>query len=343
MERIYSFLGPAGTFTEQALKQVEGAQGQPWRAAANVGEALEHVQLGESYAAMIAIENSVEGGVSVTQDALARTEGLQIIGEYVVPVDFVLVQPEGAGDPVGSGRAPGTPAPAIAASPTASVSATAAGSADHAPAIAAHPVAYAQCRETLDQLAPNHTHVQATSNVQAVLDMIANPQIISAAIAPATILDHHRVAVVARNLCKNRNTVTRFVLVSRRQQPPAPTGRDKTSLIVDLPENRAGSLLALLEQFASRSVNLTLISSRPIGDRLGRYRFVIDAEGHILDRRVREAVIGLKRISPRVLFLGSYPRADGLAAEVDPTASDEAFDAANTWLDNLISGFCTES
>ena len=89
--RRYSYLGPAGTFTEAALSQVEAAQGQEWNPVANIGEALGDVVSGFSDAAMIAIENSIDGGVTVAQDALATIPGLQIIGEYLVSVNFVLV------------------------------------------------------------------------------------------------------------------------------------------------------------------------------------------------------------------------------------------------------------
>ncbi|MHB1235906.1 MAG: prephenate dehydratase domain-containing protein, partial [Microbacteriaceae bacterium] len=88
---VYSYLGPAGTFTEAALSQVPEAAGRPWRAVNNVGEALDDVVSGRSIAAMIAIENSIEGGVSATQDALASIPNLRIVGEYLVPVNFVLV------------------------------------------------------------------------------------------------------------------------------------------------------------------------------------------------------------------------------------------------------------
>src|SRR5699024_4354830 len=93
--RRYSYLGPAGTFTEAALKQVPEAVGQNWNPVANVGEALADVVAGDSDAAMIAIENSIDGGVTVAQDALATTPGLQIVGEYLVPVDFVLIVKNG--------------------------------------------------------------------------------------------------------------------------------------------------------------------------------------------------------------------------------------------------------
>src|SRR6187549_3124184 len=130
----YSYLGPAGTFTWAALNQVPDAAGKTWRSVNNVGEALDDVVSGRSVAAMIAIENSVEGGVTATQDALASIPGLRIVGEYLVPVNFQLV------------ARPGTRL-------------------DDVKVINAHPVAYAQCHLWLDATLPTHGHIPSTSNV----------------------------------------------------------------------------------------------------------------------------------------------------------------------------------
>ena len=226
----YSYLGPAGTFTEAALKQVPEAVGAHWKSVNNVGEALDDVTSGRSVAAMIAIENSVEGGVSATQDALTTVPNLRIMGEY-----------------------PG-------------------------------------------------------------------------------ITEHYDLDVLATEIGNNQNAVTRFVLVSSRTELPKPTGADKTSMIVELPDDKPGRLLEMLEQFATRGVNLSLIESLPIGDSLGRYRFVIDVEGHIFDERVADALLGLKRFSPNVIFLGSYPRADKLATTVTPRYGNDVFVEARDWL-----------
>ena len=302
----YSYLGPAGTFTEAALKQVADAVGRTWRPVNNVGEALDDVVAGRSVAAMIAIENSVEGGVSATQDALASIPNLRIIGEYLVPVNFVLV------------ARPGTALRDV-----------------HV--INAHPVAYAQCHRWLDRMLPTHGHIPATSNVAAA-SSLAETDLADAAIAPPGITEHHDVQVLAENIGDNPNAVTRFVLVSRTVATPAATGRDKTSIIAELPDDRAGALLEMLEQFATRGVNMSLLESRPIGDALGRYRFVIDLDGHILDERVADALLGLKRFSPKVIFLGSYPRADELSIEVTDRYTDDAFIDARDWLRALIAG-----
>src|SRR5699024_10326328 len=144
--RRYSYLGPAGTFTEAALKQVPEAVGQSWNPVANIGEALADVVEHRSDAAMIAIENSIDGGVSVAQDALATTPGLQIVGEYLVPVNFVLIVRNGT-------------------------------KLEDISTVAAHPVAYGQCRGWLEQHLVGHTHIPAASNVQAAADLFDNPHI----------------------------------------------------------------------------------------------------------------------------------------------------------------------
>jgi len=306
MPVTYSFLGPAGTFTEAALKQVPAAVGQVWHPVNNVGEALDNVVTGHSVAAMIAMENSVEGGVSATQDALASIPNVRIIGEYLVPVNFVLV------------ARPGT---ALA----------------DVQVINAHPVAYAQTHLWLDSHLPSHGHIPATSNVAAAASLL-DGSLADAAVAPPGITDHYALDVLAQSIGDNPNAVTRFVLVSRTTALPAPTGSDKTSIIAELPDDSAGRLLEMLEQFATRGVNMSLLESRPIGDALGRYRFVIDLDGHLLDERVADALLGLKRFSPNVIFLGSYPRADKLSISVIPRYDNDAFVDARDWLRGLLAG-----
>ncbi|KJL39325.1 Prephenate dehydratase [Microbacterium ginsengisoli] len=305
--RTYSYLGPAGTFTEAALAQVPEAREHVWRPVRNVGEALADVVEGRSDAAMIAIENSVDGGVSTAQDALATTPGLRIVGEYLVPVRFVLV-----------GR-PGSRLEDVSL-------------------IAAHPVAYAQSLRWLSETLPAHAHIPAASNVASALGLLDGSSPADAAIAPPGITEHHELEVLAEDIGDNPNAVTRFVLVSRTVAPPAPTGADKTSLIVELPEDHPGALLELLEQFATRGINLSLLASRPVGDELGRYRFVIDADGHIRDERMADALMGLRRFSPKVIFLGSYARADRAIVHYPDRYSDEVFVEARDWLRGLVSG-----
>ena len=300
----YSYLGPAGTFTEAALQQVPDAAGKTWRPVNNVGEALGDVVDGRSVAAMIAIENSIEGGVSASQDALAVIPNLRIVGEYLVPVNFVLV------------ARPGTTLADVKV-------------------INAHPVAYGQTHLWLDANLPSHGHLPATSNVAAAAALFDN-DFADAAVAPPGITAHHNVVVLAENIGDNPNAVTRFVLVSRTDELPEPTGADKTSIIAELPDNKAGRLVEMLEQFSTRGVNMSQLESRPIGDALGRNRFIIDLDGHVLDERVADALLGLKRFSPSVIFLGSYPRADRQQIVVIPQYDNAAFVEARDWLKALI-------
>lgn len=303
----YSYLGPAGTFTEAALKQVPEAAGKPWRSVNNVGEALADVTGGRSVAAMIAIENSIEGGVSAAQDALATAHGLRIVREVLVPVNFVLV------------ARPGTALADVRV-------------------VNAHPVAYAQSRGWLERHVPDHGHIPAASNVQAATSLFDADSNADAAVAPPGIVDQLDVEVLATDIGDNPNAVTRFVLVSRSRRIPPRTGADKTSLIVELPDDEPGSLLAMLEQFSTRGVNMSLLESRPIGDALGRYRFVIDLDGHVEDERVADALLGLRRFSPAVIFLGSYPRADRREVEYHSKYDDEIFIEARDWLRGILSG-----
>lgn len=299
----YSFLGPAGTFSEVALLQVPGAREAVRRPVLNVGEALRDVAEGRSDAAMVAIENSIEGGVTAAQDALTITPGIRILSEHLVRVDFALVAPPG--QTLGDVRV-----------------------------IVAHPVAYAQCLGWLQQHLPEHEFLPATSNVTAAAELRAG----QAALTVPHIREIVDVDVLATELADNREAVTRFVLVGRPGPLPVRTGADKTSIVVELPNDRPGTLMEMLEQFAVRGVNMSLIQSRPIGDRLGRYRFVIDLEGHATDEHVAEALQGIKRFSPRVVFLGSYPSASGERSDLALRYRDEAFVDARDWVRGIVSG-----
>ncbi|WP_293697455.1 prephenate dehydratase [uncultured Agrococcus sp.] len=302
--RRFAFLGPSGTFTESALDQVADPAEAERVAVSSVHEALHAVADERVDAAMIALENSIEGGVTSAQDALAKTPGLRILSEHLVQVNFALVAPAGTN---------------LADIET----------------IAAHPVAYAQCAAWLAANLSGAVHLPAASNVAAARDLgvsaaqaaISTPRITEV----VTGLD-----VLATDIANTTDAQTRFVLVGRGPELPKQTGADKTSLIVELASDRAGSLLDVLEQFATRGVNLSLIQSRPIGDRLGRYRFVIDVEGHIRDERVAAAMLGLKRVSPKVTFLGSYARADRQAPVIPDRFSDASFEDARDWLREIL-------
>ena len=139
-------------------------------------------------------------------------------------------------------------------------------------------------------------------------------------------------------MADNPDAVTRFVKVTRPGRVGEPTGADKTTLLVQLPHDRSGALLDMLEQFSARGVNLSRIESRPVGDSLGRYRFSIDVEGHVREERVQAALIGLHRTCPVVRFLGSYPRLDARPTAVLAGTSDKDFVVARSWVADVLDG-----
>jgi prephenate dehydratase len=186
------------------------------------------------------------------------------------------------------------------------------------------------------------TVVPALSTAEAAATLADGSAGHDAAVAAPIAAERYRLEVLASDIEDNADAVTRFVLVSRPGQPPLPTGHDKTSLVAFIADDHAGALLEVLTEFAVRGVNLTRIESRPTGQRLGRYCFSIDCEGHVDDTRVGEALTGLRRVCPDVRFLGSYPRADdGPAADAaarDARDKDATYRDAAAWLGRIRNG-----
>ncbi len=143
------------------------------------------------------------------------------------------------------------------------------------------------------------------------------------------------------NIGDNSDAVTRFVVVRKPGVIPAQTGHDRTSLAAFIGMDHAGALLEVLTEFAVRGVNLTFIQSRPTGLELGHYHFIIDAEGHINEARVGDALTGLRRICEDIRFLGSYPRADKVAPTTATRSSDGSFAESTKWLDDVRKGLAT--
>ncbi|MCU1531000.1 MAG: prephenate dehydratase [Arthrobacter sp.] len=304
----YTFLGPEGTFTEAALMQVPGAAEAIRIPSSNVNTALDKVRDGSADAAMVPIENSVEGGVTATLDAIATGQELRILREALVPISFVLVARPGV--PIGDIRR-----------------------------ISTHGHAWAQCRLWVDTHIPDVEYVPASSTAAAAMGLLDGDGHYDAAIcAPIVAREQPGLAVLAENIGDNPDAVTRFVLVGRPGELPERTGADKTTVVVPLPQDRPGALMEILDQFATRGVNLSRIESRPTGQYLGHYFFSIDADGHAADARMADALAGLHRISPATRFLGSYSRADGQRSEVVPHTSDPAFRAAHAWVSKILGG-----
>jgi len=268
----YAYLGPAATFTEAALKKITSSADQliPY---ANVTAALNAVRTGEAEYALVPIENSVEGVVARTLDELATGDPLVIAGEVTLPVSFAFMVKPG----------------------TTEIS-----------RIATHPHAEAQCRTYVAKNYP-HAEVIATNSTAAAAEAINRGEF-DAAIAAAVAADRYGLEILADDIGDNNDAVTRFVLVSKPGEITNSTGHDRTSMAIFIGTDHAGALLEILTEFATRNVNLTFIQSRPTGKELGDYHFIIDAEGHINDANVSQAVARLREICEEIRFLGSYPR-----------------------------------
>jgi prephenate dehydratase len=301
----YTYLGPEGTFTEAALRTLPEAATRELVPMVSVPAALDAVRNGEAAAALVPIENSVEGGVTATVDELATGAPLSIYREVVLPIAFALLV------------RPGTKLSDVKT-------------------VTGHPVAQPQVRNWLAAHLPHAVWESAASNADGA--RLVQEGRFDGAFAGEFAAATYGLEPLVTEIHDAANAQTRFVLVGRPARPVAPTGADKTSAVFWLGDDHPGALLELLQEFAVRGVNLVRIESRPTGEGIGQYCFSIDAEGHITDRRVGEALMGLKRICPKVRFLGSYPRADEVRPSVRKGTTDDEFTAAADWLGRALDG-----
>ena len=306
----FVYLGPEGTFTEQALRTIPAAEHGIRTPARSVPEALEAVRAGDADAALVPLENSVGGAVPVTMDELGTGTPLVITREVVLPVEFVLAAPQLVG-------------------------------LHRIRSVAAHPQASAQCRNWLRTHLPDAVVVDVLSNAAAAISAATGEH--DAAICAPIGVPRNDLTVLADKISDHADAVTRFALLTRPGQPAPPTGDDVTSLAVMIDHDRVGALLSVLTELAVRGINLSRIESRPTGEQLGVYVFFLDCTGHVAEPRLGEALQGLRRICAEVRFLGSYPRHrwSKAAAEEPPsqpglTNADFADSAA--WLARLRSG-----
>jgi prephenate dehydratase len=300
----FGYFGPAGTFTHQALLTVPGTDIGELTPYTTVATCLDAVRSGEVDAGLVPIENSVEGGVSATLDNLTYGDPLTITREVLLPVQFTLY------------ARPGTELADVRA-------------------VLTHPHAAAQCRDWLAGHV-GQASITTDGSTAAAAAAVADPESgFDAAVCSQIAGQMYGLTPLATEIADNTAAVTRFILLSRPGPVDAATGSDKTSLVLFMKADHSGALVELLEQFASRGVNLCRIESRPTRTTLGSYCFAIDVEGHIDDDRLAEAMMGLHRVSSRVIFLGSYPRADAGRPDIAEGTSNADYDAARRWLANL--------
>ncbi len=269
----WAFLGPAGTFSEEALLSL-GVEGMEPVACASIAEVFEMVDSGDCANGIVPIENSQEGSVNATLDALAFDHELTIRQELVRDIRHALV------------AAPGTRLNDIRR-------------------VISHPQATAQCRRWLRKNLPSAEVAAANSTAEAVLRVVGEPG--SAAVGTELAAELHGGEILARSIEDFKGNQTRFVVVG--QGLCERTGHDKTSLALFLQKDKPGALLMILSEFAYGQINLTKIQSRPTKKRLGEYMFFVDLEGHITDAHVSLALDCLRLKLRSVKALGSYPAA----------------------------------
>ena len=301
MPRI-AFLGPLGTFTEEALlsqSDLAAAELVPVR---SIPDVLAATEAGEVDLGFVAIENAIEGTVTAAIDALAFEHQLLIQREVVIPVHQNLLAP------------PGTTLADVRA-------------------VMSIPVATAQVRQWLAANLPGVDEIAANSTAEAARLVGDGGHPNTAAIAPAVAAELYGLDVIAAEIEDHPENETRFVVVAR-DGIPVPTGHDKTTIVCFQQADRPGSLLAILQEFAARAINLTKIESRPTKQGLGDYCFAIDFEGHVADELVTDCLRDLRAKVSDVKFLGSYPAA-GAHGEAVRREADVAWRQADEWVQGL--------
>jgi prephenate dehydratase len=296
-----AYLGPEGTFTETAARMLRlGSDDASLLACRDVLEVLRTVERGEAARGVVPIENTLEGSVTATLDALAFETELLIHGELEIPVNLVLAV------------VPGTTLDSIVS-------------------VRSHVVALGSSRRWLAERLSDVEQLASASTARAAQEVAELGQGYAAIVNPLA-AERYGLEIIAEGLADRTGNMTRFVMVGTHV-PPA-TGWDKTSLVVFIDTNRPGALLQLLEIFAARDLNLTKIESRPTKTELGEYCFFLDVEGHLSDERVGDALATVKRTQRDVRLLGSYRRSGARQRdEAERIARDDAaYREAAAWL-----------
>ena len=267
-----AYLGPAGTFSEEAaLKRDADGELEAFTSIPAVALA---VASGTADEGVVPIENSVEGSVTHTLDILIQQDRLFIRHELVIPIEHCLLVKHGI-------------------------------RAAEVQTVYSHPQALGQCRDYLERCFPKAQLVASLSTIAAVEDMQASRGP-AAAISPARAGGLYDVEVLARGIQDSQANVTRFVVLADSDHPP--TGQDKTSLCFSFSDDRPGLLYSIMGEFAKRNINLAKVESRPSKQSLGEYIFLIDCDGHREDPGVSDAIAALRAQTTMLRIFGSYPR-----------------------------------
>jgi prephenate dehydratase len=303
--RRVGFFGPFGTFTEQAARGQADLAGAELVAFPTVPDVLDAVAAGEVDSGVVPIENSIEGVVNFTQDALAFDYDLLIQREIVLDIELCLL---------------GRPGQSLA----------------DVKEIHSIPVATAQChRYVREHLTAAEVRVaNSTADAARIVSELPEGAVGTVAIAPRVAAERYGLDILAADIADHPGNQTRFVLVAR-EGIPGPTGHDRTGLVVYQRADEPGSLISILQEFAARRINLSNLLSRPTkAGGLGDYCFVIYADAHITDELMAGAMRALHSKQGAVKFLGSYPA----AGEHAPSAREHAdarWRLADDWIAEL--------
>ncbi|MGA2037382.1 MAG: prephenate dehydratase [Acidimicrobiales bacterium] len=299
-----AFLGPAGTFTEEALLTQSDFAEAETVPVASLPEVLEVVCSGRTDMAFVPIENSIEGTVHAIVDSLVFEVDLLVQREVVLDVHMHLLAP------------PGTSVEGIRR-------------------VLSLPHASAQCRRYLADHLPGVEVVPTNSTAEAARLVGEERRPHTAALAPRLAAKLYGLDVLASTIEDHPYNQTRFVALAT-EGIPAPTGHDKTSIVCFQRQDRPGSLHGILSEFSARNINLTKLESRPTKRGLGNYCFLIDLEGHLVDEVVADCLRVLHTELAGVKFLGSYPAAGAHGPAVRARV-DAAWRDADQWIRTLRS------
>jgi len=273
MKKI-SYLGPEGTFSEEALLKFAGSLKDivplPMP---TITEVIKSIDKGEADEGLVPIENSLEGSVNITQDILTFESESKIVREITIPIKHNLIAKKGV-------------------------------KISQIKKVVSHPHATAQCRMFLNTNLPGVEVIAANSTAEAIRKLTeCDPD--TAAIGTKTAAKLYDLEIIADDIEDSKANKTRFVFIGNFIPPKS--GVDKTSIVCFLKKDKPGSLFNILKEFADRNINLTKIESRPARKDIGDYVFMIDMEGHIHDKGIFDAIESLRKNVYMIKILGSYP------------------------------------
>jgi prephenate dehydratase len=272
-----AYLGPRGTFSEDALRAAVGEAEVEALPAATVPEAIIAVREGEADRALVPFENSIEGAVTATLDTLAfDADGVTLVGEFDLPIRHCLIAREEM--PL-----------------------------ERIEVVLSHPQASAQCARFVRENLPRAEVSAALSTAEAVRTVAESDQP-WAALGAESAARLYGAAVLRQGVEDVADNITRFVWIGPEGTTASGSGPWRTSLVFsELGEDHPGALVDALQVFSDRQINLTRIESRPLRRGLGRYQFFIDTEGAAEQEPLSAAIAALRSKAENVRVLGSWP------------------------------------